>query len=524
MNTANLRTMLMIQWRTGWKALLAWVVTTVALMGITAIAMDRNYNTPEMIAAYASSVGSGPAIKMLNGNVAGLDTLGGILANEFGFIASFMLPIMGIALVSRSTRREEEAGRLELLLAAAIGRHAPLVASLVLAGVAAVVTGLGCWLTTLGTAIDTTGAAWYCAALAVLLMFFAGVAAVAAQVVESNRGVWMIGLAVAVLAFLVRGLGAVNDAWYGWLSPLGLFDGVRAFGEPRWWPLLVSLGVTGLLVGLAVVLNARRDLGAALVRSRPGRPRASAGLRSAWGVTLFEHRGAILGWLVAAAIVMAIYGSLTQQIVEAIQAIPELQVWVDGALGSIIAMFVQLAAMLAAAAGVALGGALRTGELAGRTELVLAGPRSRTGWIVRHLLVVSLGAVLVLAVGAFVLAASAAASLGDGRLWGDITRAAASQVPVVLVFSGLSVLLFSAAPRVRGWLWALFGLAAFVAYMASALRLPDWLADNSPFLLAGQVPAEPVRWVGVAVLGGIALVAHLLAPVAFRHRNLPVLG
>lgn len=522
MNTANLVTMLSIQWRTGWKALVAWVATTVSLMGITAVAMDRSYNSPQAIAAYAQSVGSGPAIKMLNGNVAGLDTLGGILANEFGFIASFMLPIMGIALVSRSTRREEEAGRLELLLASAIGRHAPLVASLVLAVAAAVVTGLGCWAVTLGTAIDSVGAAWYGAALAVLLVFFAGIGAVAAQVVESNRGVWMIGLGVAVVSFLVRGLGAVNESWYGWLSPLGLFDGVRAFGEPRWWPLLVSLGLALVLVVIALALNARRDLGAALVRSRPGAPRASSLLRTGWGLALFEHRGPILGWTVGAVILMAIYGSLAQQVVEAVATIPELQTWVDGALDAIMAMFLLMAAMLAAAAGIALGGSLRASEISGRAEVVLAGPRSRVGWIGRHLLVVSLGALLVLIVGAVALGISAAASLGDDRLWTGILQAAAAYVPVTLAFSGSSVLLFCAMPRQRGWVWAIFGIAAFVAYMAPALNLPGWLADNSPFLLVGQVPAAPVRWVGIAVLSGIAVLTHLLALVLFRHRNLPV--
>lgn len=522
MNIANLATMLAIQWRTGWKVLLVWVATTVALMGITALAMNDNYATPDAIAAYAQSVGSGPAIKMLNGNVAGLDTLGGILANEFGFIASFMVPIMGIALVSRSTRREEEAGRLELMLAAAIGRHAPLVASLILATMAAAVTGLACWAATLGTDVDPVGAAWYSAALAALLLFFAGVAAVAAQVVESNRGVWMIGLAVAVGSFLVRGLGAVNESWYGWLSPLGLFDGVRAFGEPRWWPLLVSLAGALTLVALALALNARRDLGAALVRSRPGEPRASAALRSGWGLALFEHRGAITGWIVGAAVVMAIYGSLAQQVVKAIETIPELQVWVEGALDAIMAMFVMMASMLAAAAGVSLGGSLRAGETSGRVEAVLAGPRSRTGWIGRQLLVVSLGSLLVLAVGTVVLAASAAASLGDDRLWGDILSAAAAHAPVVLVFSGFSVLLFCLAPRVRGWLWVVFGLSGFIAYMATALNLPDWLVDNSPFLAMGQVPADAIRWTGVLVLSALALAAHVAAVVVFGRRELPI--
>ena len=522
MNIANLPVMLRVQLRTGWKALLGWLGATVSLMGVTAVAMQRSYGTPEKIAAYAGSVGTGPAIEMLNGEIAGINTLGGILANEYGFIASFVLPIMGIALVSRSTRREEAAGRLELLLASAIGRHAPLAAALLITAAVSVLMGLGCWASTLGTDVDPVGAAWYSAGLVALTLVFAAVAALAAQVVESNRGVWMIGLGVALVSYLVRGLGAVNDAWYVWLSPHGWFDEIRSFGDARAWPMAISLAAGLLLAGAAVLLNTRRDLGAALVHARPGAPRASAWLRSEWGMAAHEHRGGIIGWIIGAATVMAIYGSLTQQVVDALDAIPELKRYVDGALDSLMAMFLLMASMLAAAAGIVLGGSLRGAETSGRIEVLLAGPRSRVGWILRHLAITSLGSLLVLWAGAMALAGSAQVSLGDNRLWPSVMRATVTHIPVVLVFSGLSVLLFVVAPRQRAWLWAFFGAAGFVAYMASALRIPDWFADNTPFLIIGQVPAEPVRWFGVVVMGGTALLVHVLTPIYFRHRNLPV--
>lgn len=521
MNSANLVMMLGIQLRTGWKTLLGWLLSTIALMGVTSAALVDTYNTPDKIANYATSVGSGAAIEMINGRIAGLDSIGGVLANEYGFIASFVLPIMGIAVVSRSTRREEEAGRLELLLASAIGRGAPLVAALLVAAATAVLMGVGCWLLLLASGFDGAGSAWYSAGLAALVMVFGAVTAVAAQIVESNRGVMMIGLAVALVSYLVRGLGAVNDGWYFWLTPHGWFDGIAAFGRARLWPLLVSLAAAVVLTMAALALNTRRDLGAALVRARSGAPRASATLRSRWGLALHEHLGTLIGWVVASVAVLAIFGSLAQQVIEVLESTPELQVYVDGALESVMSFYLLMASMLAAAAGIVMGGTLRGVETSGRLEAVLAGPRGRIGWIVRHLVVVSMGALVVLWAGALSLAASAAASLGDDRLWASLMWATAAQMPVVLAFSGASVLLFAALPRLRGWLWAVFGVAAFIASMTNALGLPEWFSDNTPFLVVGAVPAVEVRWVGVAVLSGIVVATHVLAPVFFRHRNLP---
>lgn len=523
MNTANLAIMLGIQLRTGWKTFVVWLLAVVGTMAITSFSMADTYDTEAKIVGYASSIGSGPAIKMMNGEIAGLASLGGITANEFGFIASFVLPIMGIALVSRATRREEEAGRLELLLAATIGRHAPLVAALLWATAVSLLTGVGCWAMMAAAGIEGSGPGWYGAGLGMLVLVFSAATALVAQVVESNRGVWTISLLLALASYLVRGLGAVNDQWYIWLSPHGLLDEIRAFDEPRIWPVLVSGGLALVLSAAALLLNARRDLGAALVAARPGRPRAGAVLRAGWGATLYEHRGAILGWTLAGAALMAIYGSLTSSILDALETNPDLQLYVEAGLASVMAMFMLMAAMVAAAAGIAMAGALRTAETSGRLELLLAAPRSRTGWLLRHLLVVSLGALLVLVGGGVVLAASAAASLGDDRLWSGVMRAVAVQAPVVLAFSGTAVLLFASWPRLRGWLWAVLGVSLFIAFVGSALRLPAWLVDNSPFMVVGQVPSEPAARAGVAVMAGIALLTHMLAPVLFRHRNLPAL-
>ena len=79
---------------------------------------------------------------VINGRVEGIDSLGGIIQDEFGFFAAFLLPLLGISLVALVTRSEEEAGRLEAVLAGRVARHVPVLAGLTIATAAIVVTAI----------------------------------------------------------------------------------------------------------------------------------------------------------------------------------------------------------------------------------------------------------------------------------------------------------------------------------------------------------------------------------------------
>ena len=108
------RAVLAVHWRAQRRRLLVWVLATVGTLAFTAIAVAQLYSTPEEIASYGQAVVS-DALVAINGHVEGIDTLGGIIQDEFGFMASFLMPLIGLALIAGMTRGEEESGRLEAL-------------------------------------------------------------------------------------------------------------------------------------------------------------------------------------------------------------------------------------------------------------------------------------------------------------------------------------------------------------------------------------------------------------------------
>ncbi|WP_068260089.1 ABC transporter permease [Janibacter limosus] len=524
LSTAGIGTSLRVQWRTGWKVVLAWVLGLCAVVVLTTSSITSLYDTPDKLRSYAETTTS-PGMRVLNGVVAGTDTLGGAMVNELGFVVAFAVPLLAIALTLRGTRREEEAGRLELLLASRVGRQAPLLAAVVLALAALVALGLLTALAFVAVGAEATGALFYGAAVASLGAVFVGVSAVAAQAFGHTRSAWAAGLGLALLAYLVRGAGAVDETSLLWATPLGWYDKVAAFGEPRALPFVLSLCATLLLLALALWLSTTRDVGGSLVAPRTGPHRASTGLRSPFGLAVREHRTVTLGWAVLAAVLMGTYGSLMQTVIDAIEGNPDLAAWLAGGEAGIVepmaAMFVLLLALLVGGYVLQALGSLRREEVSGRLELQLSEARGRVAWLGPHLATIALGTLLVGAAGALALAMSTAAALGDSSWISTLLLACAQYLPVMLLLAGISLALFGWGPRAQAAVWVVFAVAAVIGYMGPGLDLPTWLVEWAPFGLVGDVPAEDLDVTGALVAGFGGVVLAGLGLLGFTRRDIP---
>jgi ABC-2 type transport system permease protein len=272
---SGLGTMVGIVWGTRRRSILVWVLALTAGMIGTAAGVADLYDTPAKIRTYAEAVTSGGALAAVNGHVEGIDSLGGVIQDEFGFLASFLLPLLGIALIARSTRREEESGRLETILGGRIARHQPVLAALAVAAAAILGTSV---LFAAGLAVSgvpASGAILYSAALGALAFVFAGFAALVAQLVLHTRGVYTWSLVALAGAYVLRGVGDTTASWLSWLSPLGWAEKTAPFADQRWWVLAVPAAAGVACGGAAVWLAAHRDVGSALLRGGAGPARAS---------------------------------------------------------------------------------------------------------------------------------------------------------------------------------------------------------------------------------------------------------
>lgn len=516
---------LRLQWRVQRLRLLVWVVALGAGMAGTAAAVASLYDTPAKIHSYAVAVGSGTALVAMNGRVEGIDSLGGVIQNEFGFLAAFLLPLLGISLVAGSTRREEDSGRLELVLGGRLARWQPTLAALVLAAAAITVTAAVFAGGLVAAGVPVGAALCYAAALASLALVFAGVAGLAAQLMLHSRGVYACGLLVLVLAYVARGAGDATGSWLTWLSPLGWAERAAPFGATRWWVLAIPLLTALILAGAAVLLAARRDLGSALVRPSAGPGRASAGLRTELGLAARLHRPALLGWLAGSVLLAGMMGALAQPLLDAMAGNPSMAAATglsgaaaeDGLLG----LTLLYLAVIGSGYLVQSIGSLRAEEGSGRLETRLAGAVRRPAWLAAHVTALLAGLVLICLAGSGVLALTAGWSLDHGP---DLSRAFAAglaYLPAELVLAGLALTLFGLMPKAFPLAWAAFAGTAFIALLGAGLRLPSWVLDLAPTTHVGHPPDGTVAGTSLLALTLLAAALLAIAFVGFRRRGIP---
>lgn len=500
-----------------------WVIGIIAATGVSASAVKELYTTPEQIGSYASLVESSASTRLLAGVPYDLDTTGGIIAYEINAVGAIGIALMMIFLVVRHTRAEEESGTSELLRSGIAGRHAATLATLLLAlGCSLLVGALdAAMLTSIG--MPVTDSVAHGAALAGIGVLFTGVAAIAAQVVASARGALALAGGVLGVMFVGRGWAAAERSDLVWLSPIAWQEGLRPFGETRWWLLLPLAALAAALLLVAGVLTAHRDFGAGLLHPRRGHPDASTLVSTPVGLGLRTQRGLLIGWGAGIMLLGMLYGTFSQDIATFAESNPEiLQVMgadEDDLVRSYYAFILAFTSILASAFTLSSVLRARHDERAGIAEPVLATGVSRVRWALAGITVAFLGSVLVLLLLGFGTAGVHVATTGDGALFWPIVGGAVSYLPAMVLLIGLAVLLHGALPRLTALVWVVFAFALLQTYLGEILDLPDWVAGLSPFWHLPLVPAEsfePWPSVVLSLLGVLGVVVGL---GALRRRD-----
>ena len=258
-----------------------WLLGIIGVVAGSANGVQSVYATPRDRQIYADTIGNSAGSIAMGGPPNALETMGGITVFETSATALVSMALMAIFLGVRHSRGEEEAGRLELLRSAQLGRMAPLTAVGLYLSAASVIVGAGIALSFVGLGLPAIGSWVFGASITATGLVFAAVALVAAQVTEHARAAVGGASAVLAVAFALRAIGDVSTPALSWLSPLGWSQATAPYDRDRWWPLLLSLAASGGMAVIAALLVERRDLGAGLVAPRLGPATASRRLAGA---------------------------------------------------------------------------------------------------------------------------------------------------------------------------------------------------------------------------------------------------
>jgi ABC-2 type transport system permease protein len=508
--------------------LTAWILGFAAMAGSSAGATVALYPEPASRIEAAKSINASAALVALYGRIYDETSLGAISVIKLTAFGSALVAVLMLFVVIRHTRAEEEGGRLELLTGGRLGRLAPLAAALALAFGASLVLGLltAAWLRLAGLPAGSSlafGLGWAGTGWA-----FAAVGGVVAQLTASARTARGLGVLVIAVTYTLRALGDLAEpgpSWLTWLSPIGWTEQVRAFAGDRWPVLLLPPALCALCVPFAVALRSRRDLGSGLLPERAGPARGS--MSSVWDLAVRMHGRTLLGWASGYLIGGLLLGSIAKSIPDFVTS-QSAREWFTKLGGSQVLIDTFIGAELgilgavAAAYGISAAARLRSEEIDGHAELLLATTTTRRRWAASHAAAAMIGVTVLLVVAGLAMGTAASLSLADGSQFGRVLAVALAEVPAAWVMTGLVVALFGLAPRVTAAAWGVLVLFIALGEFGVLWNAPGWLMDLSPFQHTPRLPAGSSWSLPLFCLVAVAAALTAAGFSGWRNRDVPV--
>ncbi|GCD89167.1 ABC transporter permease [Nocardioides sp. LS1] len=499
--------------------LVVWVGLLVLVVYASAAATAGLYPSVADRVSAARAINASPAIVALYGPILDVTSLGELAMTKLTVLYAVIVALLLLVVVRRHTRGEEESGHAELLGGTAIGPDALLAAALLEGTSIAATVGVLAAAADVAGGLPAIGSVAFGASWVGIGLVAAALTAVACQLSASSRTcAGLAGGALAVL-YLLRAVGDTGPVWLSWLSPFGWSTRLSAWRDPRWWVLLLDLGLALGLAATAQLLRNRRDLGSGIVPARPGPAEGGARLGDAFALAWRVHRTALLSWTVAVATMGGVMGAIAPGVKDLLDSDAGRRMLESiggaGALeDALLAALMSIAAVVITCFGLAVVGHGGTDEHDGRTEQVLATATSRTRAFVASTAVATGGAAWLLAVTGL------ATGVGLGRDAPGLVEAALAQAPAVWTVLAVAVLLFAVDSRWAPLGWGVLGACFVVGQLGDLLHLPGWLVGLSPYAHSPAMPVVAFAATPALVLTGLAAAVLVTAWWRYAGRDI----
>jgi len=507
---------LVLNLRTALAQVLGWPLAVTVLAASTAATLNGMYPDQAGRDAYGAAYVGLRSSAALQGRGYDLTSLGGILANEMGYLTLIMIPLIGLHLAIKFTRGVEDTGRLDILTAGPVNRLAPVAAGVTTAAVPAALTVLFTTGALVALDFPVAGSLLYAGGLGALMLTFTAIGAVVAQCCRDARTAYVLGTAIWMTSYLTRAVVDARGIDVAWANPESWLAEIRPFAAtPTLWPWIAFAAFSFVLFIAAAAVAARRDQGAGLIPPRPGPATAAPWIKTPLRLLVRLTLGTGAGWIIAASLFAFAFGYLTQQMSDIGTATSA-----DQNINATLAIFVQMNALLAAAAGTQLTQWLAAEENAGRVGYSLAGPTSRRRWWGSATLLVTAWSLLLLLCTSLFTGLGLAAGFNDTQYIGRGLTATMAYAPAVVLFVVMALALHAVSPRAVAMAWLAVGWGVIVCLRADLLDLPEWARNLSPLHWMGAVPRDDWNQLPALIMTVLAAALVVAATAVYERRDL----
>ncbi len=497
-------------------------------------AYTSQYKTQAARDGLARAYGRNVGLDALLGQAKAINTVGGWTEWRFIGILTILGSVWGLLTATRLLRGEEEAGRLDLLLAGHTtrGRAAIQATAGLGAGLVAMFTAISAGMIIAGSSASVGLSLGQCLALSAALIsgaaIFLAIGALSSQLASTRRRAVTTAGALFGMAYAIRMVADTNASvhWLIWLSPLGWIEQSRPLTGHDLSPLLLVLALTVIMAAAACWLAHRRDIGAGLLADGDTSAPHVGLLGSPIGLALRLIRSTVAAWLLAVAAFAVLIGTTAESattdrsgssgIEQALSRLGGHGSPVADYLGLTILVIALIVALIAASQVTAIRGE----EADGHLEALLVRPLRRGSWFAGRVILSIIVLVVAGVLGGIGTWAGAATQHAHISL-GPLIAAGLNVVAPALLLFGLGTLTYGLWPRkttvvVYGYLaWSFL-----IELAGGVIKMSHWLLDTSVFFHMTPAPAANPNWSSAMVLAGIGVAGTALGGLSFHRRDL----
>lgn len=503
-----------------------WIVLTTALTSTSVLVYPWVFPTEADRLGLAAAIGSNPALGLIFGPVRDLGTVDGFNSWRTLALGGFLAALGAIFAVTRATRGQEDSGQAELLASGVLGRESRLMAAVTMGLVGSLILGLVAGLVPILFGGSPAAGLLLGATFTATGWMFTGVAAVTAQLGSDSRTASSMAVGTLGSLFILRGFAYAVEAspWTIWVNPLGWLTETQPATGDYWWPLLLVLVLTAILLALAFVLQSRRDFGQGAVAPRPGPTRGA--VRSTWRLALRINRGPLVAWAVAFVALGLVFGRFATSIDDILAGNSAVkQILASGAttpddlLGAFLVTILSLIGIIAAVPGVQTMLKVRLEELDDRVEPVIATAVTRPRYYASNVVLALLeSTVYLLIAGSLIALLVSQADLG--LTFGEVFVQALAVVPAVWTITAIAVAVVGARPHARLAAWIGVVASFALTLLGPTFGLDDWVLAISPFwhvpiTTSGSPDLSGLLWISLFTVAFLAI-----GFAGFRRRDL----
>lgn len=507
------------------------IVVVILVGGMSAMVADTYASTVggAMDAAALAALAENPAIRTLFGQPVALDTAGGFTVWRTGTVLAVLVGVWALLTATRITRGAEDAGHWDLLLAGRIPRSTIVMHHVTVVATAAGLAGVATATALTATGTPAIGAILHGAGVALVGMFFAAAATLAAQIFPNRSAASGATVALLGAGLLLRMIGDGVDGlgWLRWLSPFGLTAISRPYHDNRALPLVVLALATCALLSVIPAATAHRDVRGGWLAPRTGRaPR----LRLLGSIPTFALRRLLrplTGWTAGVGAYYLLIGLLAVSMTDFLADNPRFTdlaaqagfAGLDSVEGYVAAMF----ALLAIPAGIFAAGhvaATAAAETDRRLTVLYAGPVTRLRFLTAEAAITATGAVTLTATAGLATWIGAR-SIGAPLHLGAALAGAVNVLPIAALCLGAAIFALGWLPHAVSLVGSLPAAGGFLLQaIADSVGAPHWVGTLSPFAHLAPVPDTAPNWtasIGMLISAGALAV---VGAIGYHHRDL----